>query len=58
MGYDNSEGQVLKDGPQNEIKANEKMMKVDYFLGVVMIIFPHPLFSRKYPFSYYAKLLE
>jgi len=37
-------------------KANEKAMKVDYFLGAVIMASSHPLSSHKYPFFYCAKL--
>ena len=32
------------DGLQKEIKVNEKVIKLDYFWGAVVMIFSHPLF--------------
>jgi len=43
---------------QNEMKGDEKVMKVNYFLGAVVAVFSHPLFSLKYPFFYGAKLTK
>jgi len=50
----------LIDGLQNEIKANEKVIKLDYFWGPAVMVFSHPLFFLKYdtPYFYYAKLEE
>ena len=35
-----------------------QVMKVDYFLGSVMMFFSRPLSSLKYPFNYGSKLLD
>jgi len=43
-------------GLQNEIKASEKVMKLDYFWGAVMMVFSHLPFSLEYPFFYCARL--
>jgi len=45
MGYGNSQGHAPELNLLNEIKGNEKVMKVNYFLGTgVMMVFSHPLF--------------
>ena len=36
------------DGLQKEIRLNEKVIKLDYFWGAVVMVFSHPLFSLKY----------